>query len=81
MYWSSSYQCSDSRDRVYAALGLTASRDLIQVNYNQSELELSTNTTRACLNSTQDLEILSLCFVSQMVDKPSWVVEIGTTEH
>jgi hypothetical protein len=73
------YQSSDPRDRVYAGLGLTDDDSLVQVDYSQSELDLSISTTKAWLNKKQNLEILGLCYIPLIPDIPSWALDITVT--
>jgi hypothetical protein len=69
------FESSDAKDKVYAILGIISRPDIVRVDYNLSESEVFIATTRAWLEKTDDLKILSLCCHSSMPNLPSWAVD------
>lgn len=72
-------KASDSRDRVYALLGLCNESEAIQPNYELNETEVYTATVLAIIKNTRSLSIMygdHSRKASQ--DLPSWVPDWGT---
>ena len=58
--WTGAYRCTDDRDRVYGVLGLLEpKRDGLPVDYTKSLAEVFIDVVRVCIQSAQDLTILS----------------------
>ncbi|KAL5326330.1 hypothetical protein ACEPPN_007468 [Leptodophora sp. 'Broadleaf-Isolate-01'] len=69
------FQASNSKDKVYAGLGISSNCDMVRVNYNLTESDVFLDATRAYLETTNDLRILGLCVPSTLANLPSWSVD------
>lgn len=71
-------RATDQRDKVYAALGLSADADVIDVNYTWTVGKVYTQATKACIEHYKSLYVMSFHSVpeSRNVDGlPSWVID------
>ncbi len=63
----------DSRDKVYALLGLACEKDVVEVDYSLSAEEVYVKATIMMLRKHQNLDVLSIAKVHDNGDLPSWV--------
>jgi hypothetical protein len=71
-------RASDSRDKVYAALGLTPDAHLIEINYAWPVGQVYIHATKTCIEYYKSLHIMNFCSAPENhnVDGlPSWVVD------
>jgi hypothetical protein len=74
------FNSSDSKDRVYAGLGMSSKQNIMAVDYELNESEVYIAFTRAWLEKTNDLEALSLWRPSKIPNFPSWAIEFSATD-
>ncbi len=65
----------DSRDKVYAGLGMAEKPEWYAVDYTLQTSEVFEATTRALIHGYQDLHALDYCTPSLILGLPSWVVD------
>jgi hypothetical protein len=73
--------CSDSRDKIFAFLGIAEDREKfsIEVDYTKSVTEIFCSTAIALLQTSQSLELLSSIHANRGLNLPSWVPDWSTT--
>ena len=75
---------TDPRDKIYAALGLSADADAIDVNYTWTVGKVYTQATTACIEHYKSLYVMSFCSVpssARVYDLPSWVTDWNNRQY
>ncbi|CEI67451.1 hypothetical protein FVEN_g11573 [Fusarium venenatum] len=74
--WSSTFQCSDDRDKVFACRGLVEpeAAQAIEVDYTKSTKEVFASVCLDTLFREQSLQFLGYC---KAPVSPSWVADLG----
>jgi Heterokaryon incompatibility protein (HET) len=70
----------DSRDKVYALLGLACEEDVVEVDYSLSAKEVYVKATIKLLRQHQNLDVLSIAQVHDNEDLPSWVPDFKASQ-
>ncbi len=71
----SGFRATDRRDHVYSVMGMLPDITTVRVDYNLEAWEIMAKTTRALMESSKSLYVLSLCKASTISDLPSWAID------
>jgi hypothetical protein len=72
---------SHSKDKLFAGLAMSSIQNITAVDYSLDESDVYSMFTRAWLEHTNDLNILSLCRPSGIPNFPSWAVDFSVTKE
>ncbi len=75
----SGFRATDRRDHVYSVMGMLPDITTVRVDYNLEAWEIMAKTTRALMESSKNLYVLSLCEASTISDLPSWAIDFTVT--
>ena len=82
VYRNSQKQCSDSRDKIYALLGLVQPefRHKIQPRYSDSVGPVFRDAFLACLEHFRRVEFLGYCYTAnRLIEGPTWIPDLTAT--
>jgi hypothetical protein len=74
-----SQESTDPRDKIYAGLGLLASHQGLEVDFDISVPDLYMLVTKLCIQQERNLNILSMCAPYEDSNIPSWVPDLSIT--